>query len=263
MKIHFIYLLILFLFISCSSRDESVNENNTSTLPKTITATSKYGNIISEYQYDGNKIKSIISNNGSKSFFFYTNNLITKSIVTLSNPYNETYEVNYEYKNNKISKASFTGFLSFNIYYTWIDDNHVSFIDDKIKPTNAIDKTDLYFDNGNIVKSTNHLYYPNNFTIDKVDIIESDNNNNPFKNIEGLSLLINFNNENIFFYQTNNVTKITTTRAGVDNNGQVISENYSKNFQFNLNAKNFPEIYNITDSYGNYYSKYEFSYSEN
>lgn len=250
-----------FFLINCSSRDEDNNENVTSViLPKTLKSIHSSGDITSEYQYDGNKIKSVTVSNGSKSQITYTGNFITK-VVSYDSSGAVTSEFNYEYKNNRLSKTNYKiGLLTANIFYNWIDDNHVSFENDSYRPNNAIDKTDLYFINGNVVRSTNHIYYPNNYTIDKVDIIENDDRNNPFKNVEGYSL-ISFDITSDFFYQSNNILKITTTRTGVLN-GNPLSESYYRNFELSYTDNNYPQSYVVNSSYGSTYS-YEFSYFEN
>ncbi len=260
MKNLFSYFFILYFLVSCSNRDEDIVENvNSLTLPKTLTTKSSSGDIVSEYKYDGNKITSIISNNGRKSIFSYTGNFITKSITYDSSGEIE-YKVSYEYANNKLSKKNYKyKFLEFNIFYTWVDDNHVYFVDDKYMPENAINRTDVYFSSGNVIKSTNHIYYPNNYTIDKVEIVENDSKNNPFKNIEGYSLIA-FDISSDFFPQINNITKITTSREG-NVNGEPLTENYFRTFEFTYDTKNFPQIYTVSDSFGNSY-KYEFSYFE-
>jgi hypothetical protein len=260
MKNLFSYFFILYFLVSCSNRDEYIVENvNSLTLPKTLTTKSSSGDIVSEYKYDGNKITSIISNNGRKSIFSYTGNFITKSITYDSSGEIE-YKVSYEYANNKLSKKNYKyKFLEFNIFYTWVDDNHVYFVDDKYMPENAINRTDVYFSSGNVIKSTNHIYYPNNYTIDKVEIVENDSKNNPFKNIEGYSLIA-FDISSDFFPQINNITKITTSREG-NVNGEPLTENYFRTFEFTYDTKNFPQIYTVSDSFGNSY-KYEFSYFE-
>ncbi len=126
-------------------------------------------------------------------------------------------------------------------------------------PENAINKTDIYFSNGNVVKSTNHTYYPNYYTIDKVEIVKNDSKNNPFKNIEGYSLIA-FDISSDFFPQINNITKITSSREG-NVNGEPLIENYFRTFELTYNTKNFPQTYIVSDSYGNSYN-YEFSYFE-
>ena len=258
MKNLFSHLFFLCFLISCSSRDENDNKNSI-ILPKTITYKSSSGYTTSEYQYNGNKLNTIIASNGSKSIISYTNNFITKS-VTYDASGAVISEFNYEYKNNKLSKTNYKiGLLETNIYYNWVDDNHVYIEDDKYKPNNAIDRTDVYFKNGNVIKSTNHLYYPNNYTIDKVEIIQIDTKNNPFKNIEGYSLIA-FDISSDFFSQSNNITEISTTRIG-NVNGSPLTENYSRNFQLSYNAKNYPQLYVVNDSFGNSYT-YEFSYYE-
>ena len=261
MKRFLLHFLLACFLINCSSRDEDNNENVTATvLPKTLKSKHSLGDLISEYQYDRNKIKSVTISNGSKSQITYAGNFITK-VVSYDSSGAVTSEFNYEYKNNRLSKTNYKiGLLTANIYYTWIDDNHVSFENDLYRPNNATDKTDLYFSNGNVVKSTNHTYYPNNYTIDKVDIIENDNRNNPFKNVEGYSLIA-FDITADFFYQSNNILKITTTRTGIVN-GEPLSENYHRNFQLSYTDKNYPQSYVVNSSYG-YTTSYEFRYFEN
>lgn len=252
--------MLAFVLISCSSGDRDNESVNAVILPKTCTSISPSGNTTTEYQYDGNKIKSIIASNGSKSMITYTGNLITK-LVTHDSSGAITSETNFEYKNNRLSKKNFKiGLLNTDTFYTWIDDNHVSIEDNSYKPQNAIDKTELYFSNGNVVKSTNHTHYPNNYTIDKVDIIESDTQNNPFKNVEGYSL-ISFDINSDFFFQSNNILQIRTTRTGIVN-GEPMSERYYRNFELSYTDKNYPQSYVVKSSYGSTYS-YEFSYFEN
>ena len=260
MKIFFSYFFIFCFLVGCSNRDEdSIENGNSLTLPKTRTTISSLGNIVSEYKYDGNKLTSIISDNGRKSIISYTGNFITKT-TTYDSSGEVEYEVSYEYANNKLSKANYKfTFLEYNIFYTWVDDNHVYFVDDKYMPENAINKTDIYFSNGNVVKSTNHTNNPNYYTIDKVEIVKNDSKNNPFKNIEGYSLIA-FDISSDFFPQTNNITKITSSREG-NVNGEPLIENYFRTFELTYNTKNFPQTYIVSDSYGNSYN-YEFSYFE-
>lgn len=260
MKNLFTYFFILCFLVSCSNRDEDTVENaNSLTLLKTITTKSSLGDIVAEYKYDGNKLTSIISDNGGKSIFSYTGNYITK-FITYNSSGEIEYEVSYEYANNKLSKAHYKlTFLEYNIFYTWVDENHVYFVDDTYMPENAINRTDVYFSNGNVVKSTNHTYYPNYYTIDKVEIVENDSKNNPFKNIEGYSLIA-FDISSNFIPQTNNIIKITSSREG-NVNGEPLTENYSRTFELKYNTKNYPQTYTVIDSFGSSYN-YEFSYFE-
>ena len=78
-------------------------------------------------------------------------------------------------------------------------------------------------------------------------------------NIEGYSLIA-FDISSDFFPQSNNITEISTTRIG-NVNGSPLTENYSRNFQLSYNAKNYPQLYVVNDSFGNSYT-YEFSYYE-
>lgn len=261
MKKLLFYSLFIFLCVDCSSRDEDSNDGSTAViLPKTLKSINSLGETTSDYQYDGNKLKAIKVNNILRSAFTYTSNLITK-VVSYDSSGAITSEFNYEYKNNKLSKTHYKiGQMSTNIFYTWIDDNHVSIEDDKYKPLNAIDKTEIYFNNGNVIKSTNYTHYPNYYTINKVEVIENDDKNNPFKNIEGYSL-ISFDISSDFFPQTNNIKKITSKIVGTVN-GEPLAENYSRNFQQTYNDKNFPQAQTVTNSYGNTYN-YEFSYFKN
>ena len=92
---------------------------------------------------------------------------------------------------------------------------------------------------------------------DKVEIVENDSKNNPFKNIEGYSLIA-FDISSDFYPQTNNITKITSSREG-NVNGTPLIENYFRTFELTYNSKNFPQTFKLSDSYGNSYS-YDFSY---
>ncbi len=249
--------LIFGLIISCSSRDEE--QENVLIVPKTMISKSSSGNNYStQYQYsDRNKLTRVVRNNRTKLERFYYNNLISKTIS-----YNELGEISaidkYEYVNNKISKINTSmGFLTYNIFYTWIDDHHVSIEDDKTKSVGSIDKTEVYFSNGNIVKTTRHLHIPNYYTIDEVNIVENDTKNNPFKNVEGFSLVA-FDISSDFFSQSNNITKITTTRTG-SINGEPLSETYFRIFDHSFSDQMFPVNYTVKDSFGNSYS-YEFEY---
>ena len=246
------------LLLACSSREEDEIEKSIF-LPKTLITKLSSGNSTVEYQYEGTKLKGIFSSSGSKSLISYSDNLITKSVRYNSAGAVE-FEVDYEYKNRKLSKTILkTGILTTATLYTWVNDNHVFFEDDSYKPDQAINRTDVYFDKGNVTKSTNHIYYPNQYTIDKVEIIENDIKNNPFKNIEGYALL-SFDTSSDFFPQANNIKKITTTRTG-SVNGEPFTESYIKSFQHSFNVNNFPLSYITNDSFGNSTS-YEFSYFE-
>lgn len=248
--------LIFGLIISCSSRDEE--QENILVVPRTITSKSSSGESSSAYHYiDGNKLARVVSNNRTKVESFYTNKFITKTIS-----YNELGEISatnkYEYANNKLSKVNTNiGILNYNIYYTWIDSNHVSIEDDKTRSVGSIDKTEVYLSNGNVVKTTRHLHIPNYYTIDEVNIVENDIKSNPFKNVEEFSLIA-FDIKSDLFYQSNNITKITTTRTGTID-GEPMAETYIKVFNHSFNNQMFPLNYTVNDSFGNSYT-YEFTY---
>ena len=64
MKKILFYFVITFFFISCSSRDDDENQNGDAIiLPKSIITKASSGDLISEYQYDGKKLKAIRVNN--------------------------------------------------------------------------------------------------------------------------------------------------------------------------------------------------------
>ena len=248
--------LIFALIISCSTRDEEPEA--VLVLPKSLTSKSPQGDHTTYYNYiEGNKLKSTVRNGRVTSERFYTDNLITKSIS-----YNDLGEITsqftYEYANNRLSKSNIgTGILNYSIYFTWIDNDHVSIEDDSVKPAGTINKTEVYFSNGNIVKTTNYHHAPNYYTITEVNIIENDTKNNPFKNIEGHSL-ITFDTKGDFFSQANNITKITTTRRGTVN-GEPFSEDYFRTFSYKYSDQMFPIDYTVNSSYGSSYI-YEFAY---
>lgn len=98
MKKLLFYSLFIVLLISCSTSDDG--EIDTTILPTKIIHKLRFFNnsiFTRTYQYDGNKIKSIISSSGDKLEYFYSGNLITTvNYFDEKNSLNATIKIDYE-----------------------------------------------------------------------------------------------------------------------------------------------------------------------
>jgi len=194
---------------SCNNEDSSEEK---SLLPKTEIYT--YGSQPGEnstiiYSYDGNKIDSLNYEDGSKTVFTYTGNLITKAIHTEINEGEEySKTTTFTYENNKLKSFLETSSESESNrrrIYTYNPNGTISTITVSINPKTQQEIQDsssiLTLDvNGNIIKAEFN---------DFVNTVEYDTKNNPFKSITGYTLLLDSGVFDKDANSVNNITKIT------------------------------------------------------
>jgi hypothetical protein len=221
-KILCLFSAMSLVLTSCSSSDD-VNANTiveniiveNIILPKTEKYTSTIfpeDNSTITYAYNGNKIVSLTYNDGNKTTFTYTGNLITKAEAFESGVLKETTTLTYE--NNKLKSyieiPVATSSSSKRKSYTYNADGTVSTVTVSINQTTLVETQvssgALTLDTkGNITKSAS-----NNFST----VIEYDTKNNPFKNISGYTLLLDAEIFDKDANTPNNFTKITETQEG-------------------------------------------------
>jgi hypothetical protein len=210
-KLHYFLVISMIIFTSCS-KNNSKQEDGNIKLPK-----GKYykyidfpsDNYESTYRYNGNKIESILDDNGAKTVFTYTGDLITKK-EDFSNKKVLVYSTLYEYENNKLKEAihEFNN-QKFLKKYTYNKDKTVTykvyFYDDKLNAPTEIATGIFTLENGNIIKQVDK----ENRDYRNADIVEFkyDTLYNPLKNVLGISLLLDVD------YSINNIIETTYTTS--------------------------------------------------
>ena len=196
----------LLVLTSCSN-DGDDNNPATDTLVKEINYIDIDGSSeVSKYTYAGNKIVSI-DEYGGKANYTYTGDVITKIVsVDENNEINNVIE--YTYVNGKVATLieSEPGFPAlYKISYTYNADGTVSYKTSNINtntPLETFGSTGvLTFKDGNLIKDVRTSVGGNVNT----STYEYDAKNNPFKNILGLTLLLDADQS----VSVNNVVKTT------------------------------------------------------
>jgi hypothetical protein len=210
-KLHYFLAASLLILTSCSKNNAEQGDGNIK-LPK-----SKYykyidfpsDNYESTYRYNGNKIESILDDNGSKTVFTYTGDLITKK-EDFSNKKLLVYCTLYEYENNKLKEAvHIFNNQKFLKKYTYNKDKTVSYsvhlYNDKLNTTTEIATGTFTLENGNIIKQVDK----ESKDYGSADIVafKYDTNNSPLKNVIGIGLLLDVD------YSINNIIETTHTTS--------------------------------------------------
>jgi hypothetical protein len=207
-KLLYLFCASSLVLVSCS-KDDDKSDAATSTLVKKVVYTDIDGSVeTNQFTYDGNKIVSIVSSDGSKTNYTYTGNVITKIVNTDEKGIlDSAYE--YTYNNGKIATSSSIVEDLDNNYkttYTHNADGTVSFSENKINKTTgevivgySVGK--YTFNGGNLIR--------NEYTTegDKyLDTFDFDAKNNPLKNVTGMSLLLDDAEDVV---SVNNIVKYT------------------------------------------------------
>ncbi|MEN2400806.1 hypothetical protein GKZ90_0013550 [Flavobacterium sp. MC2016-06] len=247
MKKEFVCFLSAFLFIlSSCSNDIQENSKVNLILPKTI----KYINIekpseslISAITYDGNKIVSI-KDKKERTDFIYENNRIVKQIKYKLDGEKETKhkETSYNYLDNKLYIVeTFVNYKKTKYIYKYIEDNTIrkeiyDFDNDTGKESISAKNEIFTFINGNITKSVYDWGYIN---LISNSFYQYDTNNNVFKNILGLNLLLDqadFGSE-INISSANNMKRHV---VAMEHGPEIASEPYADNLEYVYNSKGYP-----------------------
>jgi len=239
-----LFSALTLLLTSCSSDDSNNSEN--SVLPKTISYTySEFpaDNELATLVYNGNKLVSASYSATDKEVYTYTGDLITKvedfaAEGNISSKNEFTYE-NGKLKVDLLTEIGTVTYISKNVY-TYNSDGTIAFVTYSVDPATKVEKKSsegvLTYLNGNLIKKT-EIYTGGSYT----KTYEYDTKNNPFKNILGYNLLIDFDAVSI-----NNEIKSTT----VYNNGVDITTNVF-NSVYEYNEKGYPVKRTQSDSSDN------------
>ncbi|WP_264536462.1 hypothetical protein [Flavobacterium sp. N1736] len=238
----FYYLPLLLLVLSSCSGEDYVDNKNI-VLPKTLKIIYPYNtsaNFDTEIVYDANKIASI-SNKYRKREYVYNGTQIIKEIE-----YNLEYdqgksEKAYTYINDSLKTVTTVvhGQKTRYVYVYNIDGTVTieTYILDKetAKESKESESKVLTFNNGNLIKSVFNSTYGERSSTSRYDY---DANNNAFKNVLGLDLLLdqaNFGSE-LNLFSKNNIKKYSAFTIG----SGIVSEPYFETINYEYNKNGYP-----------------------
>lgn len=253
-KLLYLFAASLLVFTSCSKDDNNSSDSASSILVKKRINVGYNGLSSSEnIVYNGNKIVSITEQDGSVFKYTYTGELITKTEEIDAKGVVD-YTTEYTYTNGKlttsINKNTGSEFY-YKVKYTHNADGTVSY--DQFRGTVATGVEEEYgatgkytFKDGNLVKLE-----VSNYGDEKFYVYEYDTKNSPFKNVTGLSLLLDDETA------VNNVVKETRTSGSGDN-----IHTYITTYSYTYDANNYPteriESYLSGDSVTTYTTQYAY-----
>ncbi|OXA93974.1 hypothetical protein [Flavobacterium hercynium] len=182
-------------------------------LVQKIISTDQYGTLNNIVLYDGNKLKSIMDEEGNSLKYTYTGDLITKSETIYNGKLIATNE--YTYNNGKLSmtiqKQPGRDFYYIK-KYTHNTDTTAAYAKFKVTIATGIEEETgtigkYTYRNGNLVKEEEFINGLESITINKFDT-----NNNPFKNAAGFNLLLGDENTGV-----NNIIESKSTSGSGSN----------------------------------------------
>lgn len=248
MKKKLLFCLSVFLLIlnSCSKEDYDSSENTI--LPKTLTTIyPDYpdGNFVTKIIYDGNKIVSISNKSGRTDYTYDGDHILTEIKYNLTDGQKVKY-TQYGYTNDSLKTVT-TSLNGEETRYVYIYNNdgtieketyHLD--NNKGKESKKTEQDILTFVNGNVVKSEFNSGGSGTDVI-TTSRYEYDTNNNAFKNITGLNLLLdqaNFGTE-ISFSSANNIKRhiVFSIQAPSSN---IEFEPYANTMKYEYNKKGYP-----------------------
>ena len=262
MKLKQILLFVLCTAIfACSSDSTDSNEepsNNNILLKKTIETNSDGEIDITNYSYDGNRLKEVTYDDAFKSMYTYENNNLTQVDYYEDNELESTITIEYNAE-NKV--ASYVEYL-YNVSATRRANKFVI--------TNSSDSRisfDVYMGDFNtqteVYSTDNIINYDSNLTsVDKKNYGLSyvyDNKNSLFKNVFAIDVLnllsVTAEFADDIYGKINNVTKIT----------DAVGDNYLSvdTFKYNYNDNNYPVTAEYKESFNgsiNYESTIQYFY---
>lgn len=220
------------MLTSCSKDDNNSTPSPTLFVKKTISYEGDAAPYLEYAEYSGNKILNMTDKYRSVKTFTYDGDLITKTVTT--NRFGIIiYSTDYVYRDKKlvtsISKEDGTSYF-YKVEYTHNSDATVTYKESKIDTlTGAIENVNssgkYFFKNGNLVKKE-YTYMDNE---KESTTYEYDTKSAPFKNILGLNLLLNSEED----LSVNNIIKETDV-IGLNNNVNI------KTYSYKYNANNYP-----------------------
>ncbi|PBI84693.1 hypothetical protein BSF41_40210 [Flavobacterium sp. ACN2] len=230
-KLLYLFVASLLAFTSCSKDDNNSSDPASSILVKKIIDIDIDGSSSTRnYEYNGNKIVSM-TEDGLLSKYTYTGDFITKiEEIDASGKLDLTTE--YSYTNGKLATSvekNTNSKFYYKTKYTHNTDGTVTY--DQFRGTVATGAEEEYgaagkytFKDGNFVK-LEVSYYGS----ESLYIYEYDTKNYPFKNVTGLSLLLDDETT------ANNVVKIT----GTSGTGDIIRTSIIT-YSYKYDTNNYP-----------------------
>ncbi|WP_374175258.1 hypothetical protein [Flavobacterium tructae] len=231
-KLLYLFTASLLVLTSCSNDDNNSPDPASSILVKKIIYVEKDGDSsFEDVVYNGNKIVSITGQDGSVYKYTYTGNLITKTEeIDAKGVVDNTTE--YSYANGKLATSidkNTDAEFYYKTKYTHNADGTVSY--DNFRGVVATGAEEEYgatgkytFKDGNLVK-LEVSYYGS----ETLYVYEYDAKNYPFKNVTGLSLLLDDETT------VNNIVKETSTSGS----GANIRTNITT-YTYKYDANNYP-----------------------
>lgn len=256
------------LLTSCSSDDNNDDANDATSSIKPSKIAYSYANSDSDYsldiKYDGNKLISQTTDDGEVYKFTYTGDVITKVEYFNADKQLE-YTTEYVYTGGKLTsttekannevlkkaastygKTKYTynadGTITAKRFYEYQDgteEEQGSVIKITIKDSNY-SKAETNF-SGNLQYTTTYEY---------------DSKNNPFKNITGFNLLIDWQTD----ASRNNVTKQTRVTAQVLGKTSVSDNTQVSTYSYTYDSNNFPTESKFTDNKGTQTQSVKYTY---
>lgn len=251
-KLIYLFTASLLVFTSCSKDDNDSSDPASSILVKKRIYIGKDGVSSSEdIVYNGNKIVSITGQDGSVFKYTYTGELITKTEESDAEG-TVDYTTEYNYASGKLATSiekNKDAKFYYKTKYTHNADGTVSYDQFRITVATGVEEeygaTGKYtFKDSNLVKLEVSYY-----GAEMLHVYEYDTKNNPFKNVTGISLLLDDETA------VNNVVKETSTTGS----GANISTNITS-YAYKYDVNNYPtekvESYPSGDSVSTYTTQY-------
>jgi hypothetical protein len=230
-KVYLLLILVSLFFNACSS-DSSSDTTSGGPLLKQITTFSDNSSYVSTYNYNGNKIASIVSDTGTSFQFSYTGNLIT----SMNRSFGTDLVMRLEYSYDGSGKLIREDFFDYdNEYqeihiYTYNTDNTViqeTYEGDAVTPEAFLGKIKIYLnDTEQFVKLA---AFESGIWVTKKEVTYTDYFS-PLRNITGFSKILtsSADGKNVFATYTNL------------NNVDYPTLNDSSVFDYTLNGLNYP-----------------------
>lgn len=246
-KLYYLCVVVTLLLCSCSGDDGASGSGYSIDGTKLRRTISTLGGTVvtGETIYDGNKIISTTSSDGTSFHYTYTGNLITKMEFYRDGNIEDTTVLNYN--NDKLTGyTSLRGDAGYRVAYTYNNDGTISIAAYTGDLTNQNNQTDLnkkvFFQDGLVIAIEEYKIINGNPEILRTSYTH-DNANSPSSGILGHDKLTMYD-QGVSNY-SHNVTSITKTATNS-------SEVYVSNITYLYNASNLP--YKMT--YGNMIIEY-------
>lgn len=240
-KIILTFVASLFI-LSCSSNDSQNNSNSGPALLRKRITTSSQGTVITNLNYNGNKVVNSISSDGTEDKFYYTGDLITKYEIYENNVLVHTHLYSYNSQNNltsgvELNHGNNQGYRSTLTYNSNGTITYNLFSGDLISQTSLWGTFTATLTNGEITSFKDEI-------LNTTYTCTYDSKNNYMKNILGNEKvrmhLGSGTYRNLFGIFQNMVQQQTTTPSG--------SQYINRTIQYTYNSENLP-LTNVMKSF--------------